>query len=98
VRKDRDVIHVVPTGELDLATVGQVEERLREFRDADFRCFVLDLRKLTFIDATGLKLAVQWDAYAKRDGIEFALITGPPAIQRVFEITGLLHQLTFRIR
>lgn len=98
VRNDRDTIHVVPSGELDLATVGEVEQRLRELRDADFRCIVLDLRKLTFIDSTGLQLAMRWDAHAKRDGMQFSLITGSAAIQRPFEISGLHDQLTFRER
>lgn len=52
--------------------------------------------KLTFIDSTGLQLAVRGDAQAKRDGIEFSLIEGTAAIQRPFEISGLVGQLTFR--
>ncbi len=85
-----------PVGELDLVTVVQLESELRDLRKAGFRRFVLDLRELTFIDSTGLHLALTWDAYARSDGIDFELIEGSRSIQRIFEITGVKEQLSFR--
>jgi anti-anti-sigma factor len=47
------------------------------------------------MDSTGLRVVLGWDDFARRDGIEFTLIPGPPALQRLFEITGVLDRLRF---
>ena len=89
-------VRVAPVGELDLATVPQLRERLEEVRESGCRSVVLDLRGLTFIDSSGLHLTVSWDSHARESQIEFVIIQGPPAVRRVFDITGLLDRLPFR--
>lgn len=96
VTTDREAVSVAPVGELDIATTGEVDQQLRELRDAGFAHVVIDLAQLTFIDCTGLWLLLRWDATARADGIDFALLEGPRAVQRVFEVSGLLDQLPFR--
>jgi anti-anti-sigma factor len=95
VHPDREVARVVPAGELDLATVGQVDARLRTLHASGFRRLVLDLRRLTFLDSTGLHLAMSWDTRARQDGIAFTLIAGPREVQRTFDIAGLTDALPF---
>lgn len=34
-----------------------------------------------------------WDARARRDGMSLAVIPGPPVVQRVFEIAGVMDRL-----
>ena len=92
----RDDARVRPVGELDIATVGRLDERLRELREAGGKRFVLDLRGLTFIDSTGLRLVFELDSFARRDGIELSLVSGPRAVQRVFEVAGIAGLLPFR--
>ena len=96
VAPDRDVVHVAPVGEIDLATVGRLDEQLRELREAGFRRLVLDLRDVGFMDSTGLRLILTLDALAREDGTDFGLVGGPPPVQRVFEISGTLDRLPFR--
>lgn len=96
VHHEREVVRVAPVGELDLATVAPLGRRLDELRASGCRSVVLDLRGLTFIDASGLRLIVSCDAQARQSGIEFAIIQGPHAVRRVFDITGLLQWLPFR--
>jgi len=96
VHPERADVRVVPVGEADLATVGQIDDRLRELRQAGFRRVVLDLRQLTFFDCSALRLVLWWNATARRDGISFTVIQGPPAVQRVLELAGVLDALTFR--
>jgi hypothetical protein len=50
---------------------------------------VLDLRQLDFIDLSGLRLILTLDRDARNHGHEFVVIPGPPAIQRLFKLTGL---------
>ena len=43
--------------------------------------------------AVGLRLILDWDSEARRDGFSIALIPGPPAVQRVFALTHTLVHL-----
>ena len=91
----RDEVRVRPVGTLDLSTVDVLEDQIIELRGAGFRRLVLDLGELTFMDSTGLRLVLRWDAEARQDGFELGLIAGPPPVQRVFELTGTLDHLPF---
>jgi anti-sigma B factor antagonist len=90
-----DAAHVCPVGEIDLDTVSEVRDRLDELRAAGFRRLILDLRGVTFLDSTGLRLVLDADAAARADGFDFALIEGSAKVQRVFEVTGLRAALPF---
>ena len=51
---------VSPRGELDMATVGAVEERLKHLRGMGAEKIVLSLEGLTFMDSSGLHLVTRW--------------------------------------
>jgi anti-anti-sigma factor len=95
VAQERGAVRLCPVGEVDLATIGQLRERLDEAMASATGRVILDLRKTTFADSSALHLVV--DAYdrAARDGIEFALVAGPPGVQRTFEVAGLSDRLPF---
>ncbi len=93
VHPERDVVRVVPVGELDLATAAELEEQLHELRSAGFDRVVLDLRELTFIDSSGIRVVVAEHQFADRSDHGFSLISGPPAVQRALELCGLLGHL-----
>ena len=95
VEAERGRVRVTPQGELDLATAPEVERRLRELRESGFDHVVLDLRDLVFMDSTGLRVVMREDAAARVDGRTFAVIPGPPAVQRIFEVARVGDQLTF---
>lgn len=92
---ERDCVRVVPVGELDVATADELATKLHELREVGFHRIVLDLRELEFLGSAGLQLLVVEDRLARRDGHEFTLIAGPPAVQRVIEVCGLLDHLRF---
>jgi len=50
---------------------------------------VLDLRGLTFMDSTGLRLVIRWHTAARDQGFQFAIVPGPDVVQRVFRLTGM---------
>ena len=87
--------HVVaPRGELDLFTVEEVEAALRERRPACDRV-VLDLRAVTFLDTSGMRLVVEAVHELDRAGVGFAVVRGGPEVQRLFALARLDDHLPF---
>jgi anti-anti-sigma factor len=95
VEPDRDHVLVRPQGELDMATVPEVDSNVEELVNSGFTNVVLDLAGLTFMDSTGLRLLVKWTQTARGDGMSFRLLPGSPAIDRVLDISGLRDELDF---
>jgi anti-anti-sigma factor len=82
-------------GELDLASVGELEQRLAGAQAHAPTRLVVDLGRLAFIDSSGLRAIIQADAQARAQGTDLVLRPGGPSIQRVFELTGALDALHF---
>jgi len=78
-----------------MATVGQIREQLENATATGATHVVLDLRGVTFLDSTGLHLALDADAASRAQGWKFGLIGGPADVQRVFELTGARVRLPF---
>jgi anti-anti-sigma factor len=92
---ERDVVRVRAIGSLDMATAPVLEQQLEELRDAGFRRLIVDLGELSFMDTTGLHFALRWRDAARQDGFEIRFAPGPPAVQRVFEVTGMTAEVPF---
>jgi anti-anti-sigma factor len=97
VRSERDgVMHTIRAeGELDLATAEDLERELRRVESSDALSIVLDLSGLQFIDSTGVRLLIEADIRSRADSNRLTLLRGPKAVQRVFELTGILDRLPF---
>lgn len=93
-RRDGATSLVRPIGELDLDTAPLLEEELTAVRAAGAGRIVLDMRALTFMDSTGLRLMIRWDTAAREEGFEFAIVPGPEVVQRVFRLTGMEAEMT----
>ena len=87
------LVKVSLRGELDLSTVGKVDEELQRLEGSEAGIVMLDLSKLTFLDSTGLRCVVRADERAREDGRRLVVVKGPEAVQRVFEITRLEERL-----
>lgn len=80
-------------GELDLSTVGKVQDELRRVEASEASVVVLDLSSLTFLDSTGLRAVITAHERAHEQGRRFVIVRGPDAVQRVFTITRLEERL-----
>jgi anti-anti-sigma factor len=92
--RDGETAWVRPVGELDLDTAPRLEDELAAVRETGVSRLVLDLRGLTFMDSTGLRLVIRWDSAARKQGFEFAIVPGSDVVQRVIRLTGMDDQLT----
>jgi anti-anti-sigma factor len=95
VEPDREAVRVCPIGDVDLSTVDEVRAQVEDLTAAGFKRVVLDLRQTTFLDSTGLRLVLDTHTASANDGTEFAVIAGPPEVQRAFEVAGLDSRLPF---
>jgi anti-anti-sigma factor len=95
VSPERDAARVSAVGALDMATAPLLATTIEELHEAGFKHLILDLSRLDFLDSSGLRLILETDAAARADGFSIELIPGPPAVQRVFEVTGMRDRLPF---
>jgi anti-sigma B factor antagonist len=87
-------VRVVMQGELDLATSRLLEEELVQIAEGGTERIVVDLRKLTFMDSTGLCAILRADARAGEGDCTLVVVRGPEAVDRVFRITKTDQVLT----
>jgi anti-anti-sigma factor len=87
------VLYLTLRGELDIGSAGKVEEELRRIEQDGPALIVLDLRKLDFMDSSGLRVIMAADQRAREEDRRVAVIQGPDAVRRVFEITRLDERL-----
>jgi anti-anti-sigma factor len=75
-------------GELDLAAVPIFQAAVRDLDLSCGECVVLDLRRLSFIDAAGLRAVLDLHEECLGVGAALAILPGPRNVQRVFELAG----------
>ncbi len=93
VQRRNDVAIVQPHGELDLATLETLRAALDGVENAGR--LVLDLRGLSFIDSTGLRLLVALHQRAQRDGFQLTLVAPAAPVDKAIQMSGLDHALPF---
>lgn len=82
-------------GELDISAVEEVEDVLASAEAKQPKVLVLDMRGLEFLDSSGIKLVVEADLRARREGRRFVVVRGPAPVHRVFTIALLEKRIEF---
>jgi anti-anti-sigma factor len=77
-------------GEFDLAAVEAIERELQRAEATDAAVVALDLRELTFMDASGVRVVV---LAQRRLGDRLVVVKGARAAHRILEICGLDDRL-----
>lgn len=83
------------SGELDLAATPLLRTRVAPIPIEEARAITLDLRRLDFIDSSGLHAILEIRAMCETHGCRFGLVPGPPSVQRLFDVTRLTDVLPF---
>jgi len=90
---DSGVVFAVE-GEIDLATVDQLKRAIDGvWHRAD--AATIDLRRVSFIDCLGMRALLELSSEGAARGCRVEFIQGPRSVERLFELTGALEQLSF---
>lgn len=93
-RQEEDgAVRIAVGGELDLSTALTFDEEVRRAEDARPQTIVLDLRRLRFMDSTGLRLIMSAQARARTRGRRLAIVQGSDAVKRLFRLAGVHRRL-----
>ena len=89
-RLDGDILVVKVAGEIDQATVPDLERTLDEAIQAASGALVVDLSDCGFIDSSGLAtLVAARERHMEDDGRRFGICCADAQVRRLLEITGL---------
>ena len=84
---DRTVLRI--TGDLDLETAPRLASHAEPILDSGTGGLLIDLRRVTFIDSSGLSALIRLTQRMGAANRPFQIIKPPPVVGKVFEITGL---------
>jgi anti-sigma B factor antagonist len=82
------------SGELDLRTSPELEDRLDRVWASGAELLILDLRRIEFMDSTGLRVLLAAHQRAQETSRRFALVRGADQVERVLTLTGVRDLLT----
>jgi anti-anti-sigma factor len=84
-------------GELDMSTVATLSERLDSQLNGEVTLVTVDLRDVTFVDSSGLRLLIELNDRSEAEPWQLALITPKAeAATVVLRITGADTALPFQ--
>jgi anti-anti-sigma factor len=87
---------LVLSGELDLVTAPDLEDTIAALCVDGAREIVLDLRRVVFMDSSGLRTILATMDMCRAHTCELMMIAGNGACRRLFELTGVLDDLPLR--
>ena len=81
------------SGEIDLSTVAEVQARLDEAVADAPEVLLLDMREVTFLDSSGLRMLLRLDRRQREQGRRLVVVPGGRRVARVLELTGADREL-----
>jgi anti-sigma B factor antagonist len=98
LKPDRERVLVCVSGEVDLATAHQLKESVAELLDSGFKRLVVDLRRVTFLDSSGIDALLTCDRAAAQHDAIMQVALGDARTRRTLEITGAIDYLNLVIQ
>lgn len=85
----KDWVSLSISGEIDLATVDQLEKDLKACHESGSGHLAVDLTGADFMDSSGLRCLVMADRTFRDSGRRFALVVDHGPISRLIELSGV---------
>ena len=83
------IVVVVPAGEVDLASAGQLRQGLERAESQAPAGLVVDLRDVGFIDSTGIGELVGCHRRCREAGRALAFVVPTGTISKILKVTGM---------
>jgi anti-sigma B factor antagonist len=80
-------------GEVDLATADGMEAPILELLGSGFETVVVDLRKVSFMDSSGVRVLITSHNYAEDRGAHLSIVAGTSRSRDVLELSGAIDHL-----
>ena len=77
------------SGEIDLATVDELDKEIKSILESDGGNLAVDLRTSEFMDSTGLRCLVMADRSFREADRKFALVVTNGPISRLIDLSGV---------
>jgi anti-anti-sigma factor len=97
-QREGGVFVVTVAGELDISTAPQLEQMLATVAASKPRTVLLELTDVGFLDSSGLRVLIAFRKQLESTEPKATLLIDgmSPAVEKVLEVTGLLHDLAHR--
>ncbi|SFO91675.1 anti-anti-sigma factor [Amycolatopsis arida] len=92
---ENGVWRVAVSGELDLLTSPQLQEKLTSVVDERPAKVLADLTEVTFFDSSALNALLQVQRHAQENSVEMAVLASS-AVERVITLAGVDEHLTWK--
>ncbi len=96
VTADETVYLIEPSGELDLATAGELEAEIERAERSDASEIILDLSGLESIDSSGIWVLIRAARRSRMSGDRLRFLRGTGQIERVMVLCRLHERLPFK--
>lgn len=94
VRRQNQTAVLIPTGELDLSSAPELEAELERAWQSQVEVVIVDLRAVSFMDSTGLRVITNANRKAQANDLQFAVVDGNNQVRKLFDLTGLSEIVT----
>jgi anti-sigma B factor antagonist len=93
VSQEDDRIVLSLDGELDMASASLLQRAVEDVELTAKPLLVLDLRRLEFIDSTGLRVILSTRKRCQERDQELAVTQGSQQVERLLSVTGMAEHL-----
>src|SRR5690242_2641900 len=80
---------VAVDGELDIATVPELQREIEPLWARPLSVLTVDLERVEFMDSSGLRALNELRTRAEQSDVTFALFGVQPTVRRVLDVTGM---------
>lgn len=84
---------LIVAGEVDLATVPELERAVKSVLEDGTANLVIDLGDTSFMDSTGLRVLIMADREFKGADRDLAILVKPGPISRLIDVSGMQELL-----
>jgi anti-anti-sigma factor len=87
---------VAVEGELDIATVPELQREIEPLWARPLNVLTVDLERVEFMDSSGLRTLNELRTRAEESDVTFALFGVQPTVRRVLDVTGMASVFELR--